>query len=77
MFIVNTIHDSIIVEMPEGEQDVFTSLSKQCFTEDCFDYLRDVYNIDFISPLGVTTHIGSYWGDGKEEQFNLDPKVLQ
>jgi DNA polymerase-1 len=69
MFIVNTIHDSIVVELPPEEQEAFTELSKQCMIEDSYYMLRKLYGIEFTVPLGTGIKIGSHWGTGEEIKY--------
>ena len=52
MFLVNTIHDSIIAEIPEEEQEIFNELAVQCLTHDVYQYLDTVYDIKFDVPQG-------------------------
>lgn len=73
MFLVNTVHDSIIAELPPEEEEVFNEISKVAFTEDVFRYLNSVYGVEFTVPLGCETKIGPNWGKGKEWKYDLDP----
>lgn len=61
MFIVNTIHDSIIVELPESEIREFHDLAKQCLIDDVYPYLEKVYGMKFTVPLGAGVKVGSHW----------------
>ena len=58
--IVNTVHDSIAVEIAEGIRGEFTEIAKQCFTTDVYEYLERVYGIRFDVPLGCGIKIGSH-----------------
>lgn len=73
MMLVNTIHDSIIAELPPEEEGVFRELANFCFTVDCFRYLKSVYGVRFTVPLGCETKVGDHWGEGKEQKYDLDP----
>jgi DNA polymerase I - 3''-5'' exonuclease and polymerase domains len=73
MFLVNTVHDSIISELPPEEVPWWKALSYQCFTYDTYDYLRSVYNVEFTVPLGVEVKIGEHWGEGKGESWDVEP----
>lgn len=75
LFLVNTVHDSIIAELPPEEQEIFNELCKKSFTEDVFRYLLIVYGISFTVPLGTEIKIGDRWGKGKEVSFDLDPDI--
>ncbi len=73
MFLVNTVHDSIICELPPEEQPWWKALSYQCFTHDTYEYLSNVYGVSFTVPLGVEVKAGSHWGEGKGEAFDVAP----
>lgn len=81
LFIVNTVHDSIISELPPEESMWWKALSYQAFTHDAYSYLKSVYKINFTVPLGVEVKIGSNWGYGKskggeEESWDVEPTVV-
>ena len=70
MFMVNTVHDSIEVEFPEYERELFEKVAVQSLTEDVYSYLHRVYDVQFSAPLGVGMLIGKHWGeplDGEDE----------
>lgn len=73
LFLCNTVHDSIVVELPEEEEDVFRDLAEITFTEDVFSYLSKVYSVAFTVPLGTETKVGTHWGVGKKRKYDLDP----
>ena len=73
MFLVNTVHDSIIAELPSEEEPEFREISKQAFTSDVYGYLERNYGIKVTIPLGCESKVGSHWGIGEEEKYNLDP----
>jgi len=62
-FLVNTIHDSVIAEIPPEEVELFTDLVVKVFTEDIYRYLSTVYGMDFNVPLGVEIKVGRHWGE--------------
>lgn len=63
-YLVNTVHDSAIAEISPGEVELFAKLSVQTFTKDTYDYLWQVYGIDFNTTLGVGLKIGPRWSVG-------------
>jgi len=73
LFLVNTVHDSIIVELPPEESDIFRELSEQAFTGDVYDYLWRNYRIKMTIPLGCETKVGTHWGVGSERKYNREP----
>jgi DNA polymerase I len=73
LFLVNTVHDSIISELPPEEIPWWKALSYQCFTHDTYAYLKQVYKVSFTVPLGVEVKIGEHWGEGKGESWDVEP----
>lgn len=61
MFLVNTIHDSIIAELPAEEVEDFHSLSEQCLIKDVYPYLEAVYGVRLTVPLGAGVKVASHW----------------
>lgn len=85
MFLVNTIHDSVMAELPPEEQDVFISIANVSFTTDTFRYLEHCYGIRFTIPLGAEVKIADHWAPDKTDPeyagmrkslFNVDPMEL-
>jgi DNA polymerase I len=76
LFIVNTVHDSIISELPPQEIPWWKALSYQCFTHDTYSYLLRVYACNFTVPLGVEVKIGEHWGEGKGESWDVEPETV-
>lgn len=61
MFIVNTVHDSIIVELPPEEINDFHYLSRVTLIDDVYSSLRNLYGIDFTVPLGSGVKVATHW----------------
>jgi DNA polymerase I-like protein with 3'-5' exonuclease and polymerase domains len=73
-YLVNTVHDSIVAEVEPGYEELFKQVAKQAFTTDVYRYLERVYKLPTFSvPLGVGLKVGSHWGTGDEEQWNIWP----
>ena len=73
MFIVNTVHDSIIVELPEEERELFEEIAVKALTEDVYAYLDRVYNLQFNFPRGVGIKVGTHWSVGEEKKVDINP----
>ena len=72
-FLVNTIHDSAICEIHPEEEELFEKLGVQAFTSKVYDYLAQVYGIDFTVPLEADVKIKDFWSDSdnwKKEWLN-------
>lgn len=72
-FIVNTIHDSVVMEIHPEEVDQVREIGVKCFTECVYTYLKLVYNIDFNVPLGTGFKAGKYWTEGTEIVESIAP----
>lgn len=75
MFMVNTVHDSLEVEFPPNERELFEKLSVQCLTTDVYEYLAKVYDVQFSVPLGVGMVIGKHWGEPLEGEDEIKVQV--
>jgi len=69
LLIVNSIHDSIICEFPPGEEGMFVELSRQCLIHEAGAYLKEVYNVDFVAPLGCGVKVATHWSEGEEKVY--------
>jgi DNA polymerase I-like protein with 3'-5' exonuclease and polymerase domains len=72
-FLVNTVHDSVIAELPPEEEEIFRDICEYTFTDRVYRYLYRVYGIRFTVPLGTETKVGSHWSEGAERKYDLDP----
>lgn len=72
MYLINTIHDSIIVELPEAELGDFHRLSKQCLIKDVYVSLEAIYGVSLDVPLGCSITSGYHWGAKNEVKYELD-----
>jgi DNA polymerase-1 len=75
MFLVNTVHDSIICELPSSEEAYWKALNYQAFTHDTYTYLRNVYAVNFTVPLGTEVKTGTHWGEGEGESWDVEPSA--
>jgi DNA polymerase I-like protein with 3'-5' exonuclease and polymerase domains len=64
-FLINTIHDSAITELPEEEEEQWKVVGTQAFVDDAIQYLRACYNIDFNVPLEVEADVNVNWHDSE------------
>ena len=69
--VVNTIHDSAILEVRADALDDVREAGIKAFGEDVYKYLRDVYDMEFTVPLGCGITIGTHWSEGDEESYNI------
>lgn len=67
MFLINTVHDSLEVELPPEERELFQEIATECLTSRVYEYLDTVYHMQFNVPLGCGIKVGDHWGEGNEE----------
>lgn len=73
VFLVNTIHDSVVLEINPTRLDSIVDIIVDCFTNTIYDTLKELYGLEFTVPLGVGIKSGPFWGDGKELKY--DPGI--
>jgi DNA polymerase family A len=71
VMITNTIHDSIIAEVPPDEVERYRQILIESFTKDIYWMLDKLYGYKFKVPLGVGIKFGSHWGVGQEEKYGV------
>lgn len=71
--LVNTVHDSIIVEADHGAVGAIRDAAIKAFGADVYSYLSRIYGYDFRVPLGCGITIGTHWSEGAEESYNIWP----
>jgi DNA polymerase I-like protein with 3'-5' exonuclease and polymerase domains len=72
--LVNTVHDSGICEVHPDHQDDFRRIAIRAFGEDVYNYLKNVYGIEFTIPLGAGIMLSDHWDDdteGEEESYDI------
>jgi len=70
---VNTVHDSIVLEVHPDAIDYVRQESIKAFGEDVYEYLDKIYDYEFKVPLGCGVTVGTHWSEGKEESYNIWP----
>ena len=70
---VNTVHDSVILEVHPDAVDRVRREAINAFGIDVYAYLERVYNYQFTVPLGCGITIGTHWSEGAEESYNIWP----
>lgn len=70
---VNTVHDSVAVELAPELTEWFERASVEAFTMDVYRFLSAVYAIEFDVPLGAGIKIGAHLGEGKEKAIDVYP----
>lgn len=73
--VVNTVHDSAVVEVDRGNVFQYMYHAERAFTLDVYRYLEQVYQITFNVPLGVECKVGEYWSDDSVRSVVLDVDI--
>jgi hypothetical protein len=66
---VNTVHDSAMLESPDEEVEEVYEISKWAFLWFVYDVLDKLYGIKFNVPLGVGFCYGDYGGMSQQPTF--------
>lgn len=74
-FLCNTVHDSVISELPPEEVDEYHEIAKECFLDKVYEYLDAVYGLQFNIPLGIGFEAGAHWSEGEEIKTVVVPPV--
>lgn len=61
-FICNTIHDSVILELNPEESGLIGELAHVAFTEQVYEYMKFIYNIELLPILAEEQKISDNWG---------------
>ena len=81
LFLVNTVHDSIVAEIPPEEIETWHEVAKQCLIVDVYDLLKRLYNVEFTVPLGAGVTVGTQWGNkeakASEVVYEADPSLYE
>jgi DNA polymerase I-like protein with 3'-5' exonuclease and polymerase domains len=70
-FLVNTVHDSTIGEVHPDEVEDYTAIGEYAHVDCVYNYLSEVYKIDFNVPLEIEAKFGEHWAEPKgwEEKY--------
>lgn len=75
LIITNTIHDSIVAEVPPHELELFQAVAVQSLTKDVYTYLEQVYAVNMTVPLGVGIKMGTHWAESAFTDEELEKLV--
>lgn len=70
-FLVNTVHDSLIAELPLNEVPMWHALSKQCLIADAYQLIRQLYGVSITVPLGVGVMVGRNWASKEAKESEV------
>lgn len=62
-FLVNTVHDSIIAELPPEEIDLWHEIARECLIHDAYSMIQKLYSVHLTVPLGAGVMVGSHWSN--------------
>lgn len=65
--LINTVHDSIIAEITPNAVEDFHEVARWCLIDGVYMYIRELYGIEIICPLGCGIKVASHWGATKDE----------
>jgi DNA polymerase I-like protein with 3'-5' exonuclease and polymerase domains len=65
-FLIDIVHDSAVGEIHPDEREQWTEYLKYCFNVHIVEYLKTVYNYDWVCPLASDVKMSEYWSDSPE-----------
>lgn len=65
-FLVNTIHDSSVAEVPLEEREQYEEIVKIAYTDDVYAYLKKCYEIEWDVPLETEAEGSVHWNDSAD-----------
>lgn len=71
--IINTVHDSVVLEVDPEELSTVKYLVVDNFLTKMYNRLKSRYGYDFVTPLSVEIKVGPRWGEG--EAVTVDSQV--
>ena len=73
--LINTVHDSIVVDAHPDEIETMTKLLDRA-TKDVIDSLYDFYKVEFNVPLDTELKVGANWLEMQEIPIKINKVVL-
>ena len=67
--IINTVHDSIVLDVFPGEDDVVASITYEAMTK-VTETFEETYNTKWLVPLEVDIEVGKNWLDMNDFSFD-------
>ena len=69
VLLLNTIHDSVVARVHKDDVEEYKQLAKEALTSDVFRFLRELYDYEFVVPLGMGVKVSRNWGVSKQEEI--------
>lgn len=76
-FMTNTVHDSVVWEAPDEELEQMYELCNWAFLDAVYEYLEQVYGLQFNVPLGLGFTVGTHWGAKGSDCVIPERKVMR
>ena len=73
--LLNTVHDSVVAEVPESMLQYYTEVLNKAFTEDIYLLIERLYGYKLKVPLGVGIKAAKHWGEGDETKLEALDKI--
>lgn len=67
--LVNTVHDSVLIETAPDELEIVKKIVVDNFTQKVYTVLSERYQYRLTVPLSVEIKIGDHWGEGESATF--------
>lgn len=76
IYLVNTVHDSIVAEIKPEAADQFRDLSRWALSVGVYQMVQRLYGIKLVCRLGCGVKVSENWGDTKQEAKYEAPREL-
>lgn len=70
--IINTQHDSIILEVSDKSIDHVETILVQSFLTNVYSIIYSLFSYEFKVPFGVGIKYGEHWGEGLEQKLEAN-----
>jgi DNA polymerase I len=64
-FLINSVHDNVLIEVPEEELESVYALTEQCMSREIVPFFQKLYNYDINYPINVEIESHTNWGFDK------------
>lgn len=67
--VLNTVHDSIVLEVADNAIEDVIAVLVDAFTKQIYTTIKQIYNYELVVQMGIGVKVGKHWGEGKERKY--------
>jgi len=76
-FLIALVHDSAVGEIHPDEREQWSEYLQYCFNEWIVEYLKRVYDYEWITPLASEVKMYQHWDDKNPEKWLAQWEIVQ